>query len=226
MAFTIMNTSDKIRNYFEKDLKLKLQQEVDAYISIMKERKHKNAWEIITYNEVAMVGLVKSAIVRNTEVDKAWALQEYEVFDGNTPKGRADLYVILNQPNGLQCDLLVEAKKDEKYVAKLKGKLSKDPLWEKSLKDTLEQGLKYYGYEKPYFRESTYVVTMFFGVLKNTDFKSYECYETPAVNEAIEEDYATDHTTYKFYIEPSQAPEQLCVYGQILKVKKANHEQQ
>lgn len=215
MPFTIMNTSDKIKSYFENDLSVKLQQEVDAYISIMKKGE---AWEIITYNEVAMVGLVKSAIIRNEEAEAAWALQEYEVFEGNTPRGRADLYVLLNQPNGLQCDLLIEAKKDEKYVAK--PKLSKDPLWEKSLKDTLEQGLKYYEYEKDHFREPSYVVTMFFGVLKNKDINSYkDDFVIPRVHEPAQKIYKRDHATYEFYIEPSKAPEQLCVYGQILKVK-------
>ena len=214
MPFTIMNTSDKIKNYFENDLSVKLQQEVDAYISIMKKGE---AWEIITYNEVAMVGLVKSAIIRNEEAKAAWALQEYEVFEDDTPKGRADLYVVMNQPNGLQCDLLIEAKKDEKYVAK--PKLSKDPLWQQSLKDTLEQGLKYYEYEKDHFREPTYVVTMFFGVFKQSDADSYKILKTPPIDKSILERYLPDHTTYQFYIEPSKAPEQLCVYGQILKVK-------
>lgn len=213
-----MNESNKVRKYLVENLQPQLQKEVDAYISMMP-RTHKTAWEIITYNEVAMVGLVKSAIIRNKKECEVWALQEYEVFEGNTPKGRADLYVVLNDQGGLKCDLLIEAKKDEKYIPK-PSLSKKDKNWEKSLKDTLEQGLRYYEYEKSYFQEKpTYVVTMFFGVFKKEDESCYKSYETPPVHTQAEKDYTTDHATYKFYIEPPGAPEHLCVYGQILKVK-------
>ncbi len=210
MPFTIMNTSEKIKNYFEHDLKKRLDAEVNGYLS-RKLHSDKNAWEIITYNEVAILSLVKSALLRYEDPKNLWALQEYEVFDkAGSAKGRADLYVLFNKPDlGLELELLIEAKRDGKFNPNTFNQFE----WDNSMKVAMEQGYFYFEQEAECFNKPTYVATMFFGYLNPDEKTEYGLHKTKY--KPKEHDWCD----YSFDVDTMDSEKTLSVYGQIQKVK-------
>ncbi len=208
MPYTILNETQEVYNYLKSTLMPKLQEEIDAYIS-RKGFYDSNSWDIITYNEIAILSLVKSAFIRGEEAKRVWALQEYEVFDkSNTPKGRADLFVMFRKPH-FECDLLIEAKRDGKYNPNI---CYSQIEWDKSVKDATDQGLEYFKYEESYFSDTTYLLTMFFAYLDETDMEGYREWKIRYKPNNV------DWLPYQFFITPYKTDKVLCVYGQIQKV--------
>lgn len=214
MPFTIITMSHQVKEYLKAVIELKLKAEIEAYIHLVK-RSNYDGTDIITYNEIAMLSLFKSAILRGEDAKQLWAMQEYEVFDKNDkPKGRADLIVYVRKPN-LKCDLLVEAKWDGTYNPDSKRDNDVN-YWNSSIQAALKQGYDYYNYEKEYFNDNSFVVTMFFGNYKNEDKKAYQKFAVPKAELPFDK---YENEPYQFFITPKGSPNTLCVYGQILKVK-------
>ena len=209
MPITITHTTKQVSDFLEIVIARKLKAEIDTYVKAMKQ--HGNSWEIITYNEIAMLSLFKSALLRGEKPKEAWAMQEYEVFDKHKrPRGRADLFATVRKPE-LTCDLLIEAKWDGTYTSAKKD--NDINYWHHSLTEALKQGNEYYEYEKDYFIVNSFLVTMFFGNYKAEDEAKYKEYRVPKADSQLENE------SYQFFVHPENAPNTLCVYGQILKVK-------
>ena len=204
-----MNESNRVKEYLIETLRQKLQNEIDAYVKRSK-HSYKDAWEIITYNEIAMLSLVKSAMVRGEEATSVWALQEYEVFKEDKPQGRADLFAFYHK-DGNHWTFLIEAKRDGKYNPNSKDDNNLE-LWETSLNDAMKQGMEYYEAEQDYFNETSFVITMFFGTFEEGHEKDYKRPEIPPIRNGL------DTAEYRFIVAPKEAPQKLCVYGQIQKI--------
>ncbi len=209
MSNTILNTSDRIKNFLEKTLKENLQQEIDGYIRRYVHPDGK-ADEVITYNEVAILSLVKSALVRREKPDEVWAMQEYQVYDSiNKYGGRADLYVFFRKPP-FDCELLIEAKRDGKFHPNLRYDQN---VWKSEVKKVMEQCRRYFEMEESYFSSPTYLITMFLETLEIEEKEDYQIHKLELKQDVI------DSAEYTFYIQPQGSSKLLCVYGQIQKAK-------
>ncbi len=212
MPFTIIQTAEQVREFLENNVREKLHAEIDAYISLATKPEYADDYsDIVTYNEIAMVNLVSTAFTRNEEPTGTWALQEYEVFNNKKQfKGRADLFIRMKKP-GKHIDLLIEAKRDGHFK---KSDNEQDVLkqWKREIPKTMQQGLKYFGYEKEHFQVNSFVVTMFFGTFSNEEYNN-------TVVPKYDDKQMRDNATYQFFIKPIKGQKTLCVYGQILKVK-------
>lgn len=214
MSLTVLNTCSKVENLLKNLVEEKLKAEIVAYTNLYKNNKelYKKAWELITYNEVAMVSLITTSFTRLEKPEHVWALQEYEVFnDTGKFKGRGDLFVALRKEQ-LSCDLIIEAKRDGRYTP-AKGTIETQKELKAELEKTYTQGLKYYKHERKYFDKNTYIVSMFFGYLNLDDKDSYEKHKLPEFS------LTEDSCNYQFYVDLSEYGLSLCVYGQIQKTK-------
>src|ERR1035438_1566180 len=108
MELTTFNPCNDIKLFLEQTLKDGLQEEVDAFIR-RNVRPDKKADEIITNNAVALLGLVKSALIRNEKPIDVWAMQEYQIYNSDKKfQGAAGMYVFFRKPE-FDCEFLIEA---------------------------------------------------------------------------------------------------------------------
>lgn len=199
-------TKRTVKKFLENELQKSFQNEINSYIRLNK-CHHETADDIITYNEVAMLSLVKSALLRGKKSDNVWAIQEYAVFDkDNHPRGRADAFFMFREEE-FMCDILFEAKKMGHY--NLKQKYDEFE-WGDSMKKTLQQGEGYFDVEESYFSEPTFVVTMFFEPLSVSDYETYIQMKDVSIENTL---------TYYFPIEPKDSKIKLAVYGHIKQKK-------
>lgn len=201
-----MKDINSVKLFLEKELKDKLQKEIDAYNEIQKTDTY-DALDIITYNEIALLSLVKSALVRGKEPSELWAMQEYQVYEGNKYIGRGDLFVMFREKN-VRCDLLIEAKRDGLFVPKMNSGGNEPEETQLYLDNTMEQALKYSKAEAEYFKSPAYVITMFFAHMHKTNLENYK--SSPIVSRP-------EMLYYEFDIPVGE--QLLCIYGEVYKLK-------
>jgi hypothetical protein len=212
----MQTTESDIKKYLEYEVKNALQDEIDAYIENTKTLKSgkEEIDYIITYNEIAMLSLMKSSIVRHQESKEVWAMQEYHVYNDNKEyKGRGDLYVMLRKKH-LKCDLVFEAKR----LGEFKGKEVNDKEWKKEVKRATEQGKKYIIHERKHLFEPNYLIVTFFETVKSDDLDIYK--KLPNLSFKLKEEYEgyEGYEEYAFYIKTTENGKNLCVHGLILNV--------
>lgn len=198
-----MRDNESVKLFLENDLKDKLKKEIEAYVTLQKSDDYV-AIDIITYNEIALLSLVKSALVRGKEPSEVWAMQEYQVYEGNNYIGRGDLFVMYSRGDQ-RCDLLIEAKRDGLFVPKSNSGDNEPEETQLYLDNTMEQALKYATAEAEYFKSPAYVITMVFTHMQETHYKSSSIASTPK------------KLYYEFGIAVGE--QLLCVYGEIYKIK-------
>ena len=224
MELTFLNRCNDIQRFLEETLKDKLQEEIDAFIR-RNVRSHKKADEIITNNAVAMLGLVKSALIRNENPIDVWAMQQYQIHNSdNQLKGMADMYVFFRKPE-FDCEFIIEASCGGMFSSFARN----EPIErEQNIRDAMKTGVKYYKCEQDYFSSTTYVVTMFFEPFHQNDMKAYEQLQLKRkpLSFQLKEyllyylpPYSFDFAEYQFYILPKDSQLALSVYGQIKLVK-------
>jgi len=196
-----------VHDYLVNQLQISLTKEINSYIRLnSKNHKENNdADEIITYNEIAMLSLLKSALIRGKDSDSVWGIQEYQVYnDRNEFSGRGDLFMMFREAE-FDCDILFEAKRVGAY--KQPGKPYNEIAWGKELKEALDQGKDYFKAEERFFTEPSFVVTAFFETLEKNLKTDYDKIEMPNL--------CNNPYEYKLYVEFERSSKVLCVYGHI-----------
>lgn len=202
--------------FFTKYLKDNIKNEIDSLIESNKyinNSKHE-VFDIISYNEVALLSVIKSAFIRNQKVKEVVAIQEYNVYnEKNNFEGRADLYLMFRNyiEHNLNFDLLIEAKRCSEY--KGKSKQTKQQ-FQYDLEKVIKQGSKYFYAESEWFASPTFLVTMIFEYHKNTT-ELLELYNNEFEGEDIE-----DAVFYQIEIIPEKSEHILYIYGHVKKMKE------
>lgn len=197
----------KVKSFLEKELKCGLEAEINSYIQLSKYRPE-TADDVITYNEVAMLSLVKSALLRGKKSDDVWAIQEYSVYGNDKySKGRADAFFMFREKE-FTCDILFEAKRLYRYNPRQKYDEFE---WAEDMKKALKQGQEYFKAEQSYFSKPTYVVTIMFEPLFAKDENIYMQTKDVMIEDAL--------GYFLPLIAPQNSEMKLAVYGHIKKVK-------
>ena len=212
MELTTLSPCKEIKEFLEVTLKDKLQMEVDAFIrrNVCPDKK---AEEIITNNTVALLGLVKSALIRNERAVDVWAMQDYQIFNSDKQfQGTAGMYIFFRKPE-FDCDFIFEGISSGMFNPL--SRLDKME-WERNMIDTMNRGKNYYQAEKDYFSSTTFVITMVFESLDKKDLSEYEKLKLKETH------YSLCSANYQFYILPKDSNLSLSVYGEIQLVKWKN----
>lgn len=201
-----MTTASDVKSYLEDVLPIAFQDEIRAYIELSKDSKAEN---IVTYNEIALLSILKTALTRKQDSSEVWAIQEYSVFNSkNEFQGRGDLFVMFRKDK-LNCDVLFEAKRLEQYKPS-----NSDTSWEKYILNTIDQGSRYIEVEENYFSEPSFLVTIFFETVSLINRDGYKKLRTIEVK---------GNRSFEFYINSrnrSLSNElHLCIYGYIKKIE-------
>ena len=208
MGLAILNTSDKIKYFLQENLKDKLEDEINAYISIC--NNYDRAGDIFSSNETTLLSLLQSALTRNEKSSNVWAVQQYPIYKPNFQlSGRVDLFAMYRKPD-FNFDILIQAKRDRKFNPNIPDNAEE---WEQKILNSMKQLKDCFAAGEKNILLPTYALTMFFVPLEKKDKEQFETY-----NQHYQQD-AIDCAEYSFYISPKNSSQLLNIYGQIQKLK-------
>jgi hypothetical protein len=120
---------------------------------------YKNEMEFIyEHNERTWLGILNNAICKAFP-DSSTTLQEFNVYEGNEFRGRADLLVYWKNLANKEYYFLIEAKQ---YVEDNIDEMNKEP--HAYYKQVIDQGLKYFLAEREYYKEKhVFLIPLSFG---------------------------------------------------------------
>jgi hypothetical protein len=124
---------------------------------------YKNEIEFIyEHNERTWLGILNNAICKAFP-DSSTTLQEFNVYEENEFRGRADLLVYWKSVANKEYYFLIEAKQ---YIEDNIDEMNKEPL--DYNKQVIDQALKYFRAEKKYYRKkNVLLIPLSFGRIKD-----------------------------------------------------------
>ncbi len=161
--------------------------------------------DLFALNERAWLGVLNNAILRAYE--EVTSLQEFSVYDSRGFVGRADLLVSWKNKKGKSFHILFEAKQYEETNKKYMLEDTKNYFL--SLKN---QALRYYNAEISYYSETTFIVPIAFGWIREQDLLN-------VANEYLYSKAKNDKTT-DFCSLYSKENHGVWIYGKVYSAKE------